>query len=79
MKTFSGDGGVTLETDLLVYTASLGLWGIGPSPSGQLLAAGFYLLATLETESLSAKGCKEGSVKLMGASFFAPTVTTLEM
>ena len=43
------------------------------------LAPGFYLLATLETESLSAKGCKEGSVKLMDASIYDPMVTTLKV
>ena len=49
------------------------------SLSAQALAPGFYLLATLNTESLSAKGCKEGSVKLAQGQIFDSMVTMLEM
>ena len=55
--------------------------GISPTTSlgEKSLAPGFYLLATLETESLSIKGCKEGSVKLMDANIYDPMVTTMKV
>ena len=67
VKTFSGNGGITVGTQFIVAISFLNDWTIA-SFASETVAPGFYLLTVLETESLSAKGCKEGSVKLQNGS-----------
>ena len=78
VEILSGDGGITLGTDLSAFTASQGQWLVF-SLDGQVVAPGFYLLVTLETESLSAKGCQDGGVKLVNGDISGLMVMALEM
>ena len=63
VDTFSGDGGIAVGTQFSLINAIQGIW-LSISIAGETVAPGFYLLTVLETESLSAKGCKKGSVNL---------------
>ena len=78
VEILSGGGGITLNTDFSVVTASQGQWLVF-SLDAPAIAPGFYLLATLETESLSAKGCQDGSIKLVNGEISDPMVMPLEM
>ena len=46
-----------------VLVGTQGKW-LTTSFAGDIVAPSFFLLTILETESLSAKGCKEGSINL---------------
>ena len=67
VQTFSGNGGIAVGTQFVVTFKFQNAWVIF-SLDSETIAPGFYLLTVLETESLSAKGCKEGSVKLQNGS-----------
>ena len=63
VQTLSGDGGIAIGAQFIVSITVQNTWAIF-SLASETVAPGFYLLTVLETESLSAKGCKEGSVNL---------------
>ena len=67
VETLSGDGGIAIGTQFTIADVPLNSWAI-LSLANETVAPGFYLLTVLETESLSAKGCKKGSVKLQNGS-----------
>ena len=73
VETLSGGGGVALGTQFGVITGPQGKWLIF-SIVGEDVAPSFFLLTILETESLSAKGCKEGSVNLQNGVITDPFV-----
>lgn len=60
VNTLSGNGGITIGTQFTFTTEFQGKWVVSTF-SGEA-EAGFFLLTVLDTESLSAKGCEEGSV-----------------
>ena len=74
VDTLSGSGGVGLGTGFAVTTGIQGKWLI-ISLSSDTAGPGFFLLTILETESLSAKGCKEGSVNLQNGVISDPFVS----
>ena len=61
-----------------MFVASQGQWLIA-SLNGQGVAPGFYLLVVLDTESLSAKGCVDGSIKLQNGDISTPLVRRSEV
>ena len=73
VETLSGGGGITVGTEISVTVGIEGKWLIF-SLGGDFAKAGFLLLTILETESLSAKGCKEGSVTLKNGQISDPDV-----
>ena len=73
MEVISGGGGVTLNTTFEVTTGISGKW-VSFSPASEAIAPSFFVLAILNTESLSAKGCKQGSINLQGGFLGNPMV-----
>ena len=73
VETLSGDGGVELGTQFEVFPGFQGRWSVF-SIAAEVVAPNFFLLTILETESLSAKGCKEGSVNLQNGVISTPEV-----
>ena len=73
VELISGGGGVTASTTFAVSTGSSGKW-LSLSLAGDTIAPGFFVLMILNTESLSAKGCKQGSVNLQGGFLSNPEV-----
>ena len=63
MDLVSGNGGIAVGTQFLTSTGTEGKW-LTISIGGEFVAPGFFLVTVLKTESLSAKGCKEGSINL---------------
>ena len=56
-----------------MFAGGQGQWSI-MSLGGQDVAPGFYLLVILDTESLLAKGCVQGSIRLENGGFSGPLV-----
>ena len=73
VETLSGSGGIVEGTQFFVGTGIQGKW-LTISYAGEFVAPGFYLLTVLETESLSTKGCKEGSINLQNGEIYDPSV-----
>ena len=63
VKVLSMGGGVMLNTAFSTIVGTQGDWFLYSNKLGPF-TPGFFLLVVLETESLSAKGCKEGSLSL---------------
>ena len=74
VDTFSGNGGLGLTTNIEATAGINGKW-LAFSLSSESVPPGFFLLTILETESLSAKGCKEGSVNLQNGVISDPFVS----
>lgn len=73
LEALSGGGGITIGTQFSVLAGDEGKWLVA-SFSIDSAEPGFFLLAILETESASAKGCVEGSVNLQNIIIGSPTV-----
>ena len=69
----SGGGGVALNATFAAITGVSGKW-VSFSPASDVIAPGFFVLTILNTESLSAKGCKQGSINLQGGTLANPMV-----
>ena len=68
LEPLSGDGGIKIDSTFLIAIGVEGKWLIF-SLLAEKIPPSFFLLTILETESVSAKGCKEGSVNLQNGSF----------
>ena len=68
LEPLSGGGGVKTDSNFVLLVGVEGKWVVF-SLSAESIPPSFFLLTILETESVSAKGCKEGSVNLQNAIF----------
>ena len=73
VETLSGGGGVE-SAGFSLSAGVQGRWVISPLSDNNIVAPGFFSLVVLETESVSAKRCKEGSVNLQNGVLFNPEV-----
>ena len=72
VEVLSGGGGVE-SLGFSLSSTPQGRWTFSPQ-SDASVAPGFFSLVALETESLAAKRCKEGSVNLQNGVLFTPEV-----